>query len=166
MHAIGHRGMPVYIFASAGDQALEASARLHGQRLRVGMITDPAALADLPVTVIDVTAVKGSGAFGHNTVQTSPVMRALFNGLEDLGPETIADAVANRSVVAGERRRRRRGDRNCASTAGAALNRDLRRCGYALIPMGTAAGAKEAHARSKRRKCLTPNAAATGLKVS
>ena len=36
------------------------------------MITDSAALADLSVTVIDVSEVKGSDAHGHNTVQTSP----------------------------------------------------------------------------------------------
>lgn len=99
MHEIGHRGIPVYIFASGSDRALEVSARLHGQRARIGMITDPAALADLPVTVIDVTAVRGSDANGHATVQTSPLMSALFNGLEDLGPETISDAAADPSLV-------------------------------------------------------------------
>jgi hypothetical protein len=57
------------------------------------MITDPAALADLPVTVIDVTHVTGADAHGHSTVQTSPLMSELFNGLEDLGPQTFSDAV-------------------------------------------------------------------------
>jgi hypothetical protein len=63
------------------------------------MITDPAALADLPVTVVDVTKVKDDDAYGHNTVQTSPVMSVLFNGLEDFGPQTISDAVADPSLV-------------------------------------------------------------------
>ena len=99
MHEIGYRGIPIYIFASSGDRALQVSARLHGRRARLGMITDSAALADLPVTVIDVTEVKGNDAQGHSTVQTSPVMSALFNGLEDFGPQTISDAVADPSVV-------------------------------------------------------------------
>ena len=46
-----------------------------------------------------MTAVKGNDAFGHNTVQTSPLMSALFNGLKDFGPQTISDAVADPSVV-------------------------------------------------------------------
>ena len=99
MHEIGYRGIPIYIFASSGDRALQLSARLHGGQARIGMITDPAALADLPVTVVDVTAVKGNDAYGHNTLQTSPLMSALFNGLEDFGPQTISDAVADPSVV-------------------------------------------------------------------
>jgi esterase/lipase superfamily enzyme len=99
MHEIGYRGIPVYIFASSDDQALEMSAQLHGRRARIGMITNPAALADLPVTVIDVTGVKGNDALGHSTVQTSPLMSALFNGLEDFGAQTISDAVADPSVV-------------------------------------------------------------------
>jgi esterase/lipase superfamily enzyme len=99
MNEIGQRGVPIYIFASSGDRALQLSARLHGRQARLGMITDPAALADLPVTVIDVTKVRGDDAHGHNTVQTSPVMSALFNGLEDFGPETISDAVADPSLV-------------------------------------------------------------------
>ena len=99
MHEIGYRRIPIYIFASSGDRALQLSARLHGGRARIGMITNPSALADLPVTVIDVTAVKGNDAFGHSTVQTSPLMSALFNGLKDFGPQTISDAVADPSVV-------------------------------------------------------------------
>ena len=63
------------------------------------MITNSTALADLPVTVVDVTKVKGDDAHGHNTVQTSPVMSALFNGLEEVGPTTISDAVADPSLV-------------------------------------------------------------------
>ena len=59
MNEIGYRGIPIYIFASSGDQALQLSARLHGRQARLGMITDSAALADLPVTVVDVTAGEG-----------------------------------------------------------------------------------------------------------
>jgi esterase/lipase superfamily enzyme len=99
LQEIGYRGIPIYIFASSGDRALGLSARLHGRRPRVGMITDPSALADMPVTVIDVTAVKGSDAHGHSTVQTSPLMNALFNGLRDFGPQTISAAVTDPSVL-------------------------------------------------------------------
>ena len=41
MHEIGPRGIPIYIFASSDDRALQLSARLHGGQARVGMITDP-----------------------------------------------------------------------------------------------------------------------------
>ena len=99
MHDVGHPGIPIYVFASSGDRALQLSARLHGGQARLGMITDPAALADLPVTVVDVTHVKGADAQGHSTVQTSPLMSALFNGLEDFGPQTFSDAVADPSLV-------------------------------------------------------------------
>lgn len=99
IHEIGYRDIPIYIFASGNDRALKVSSRLHGGRARVGMITDPAALSDLPVTVIDVTAVTGADVHGHSTVQTSPLMSALFNGLENFGPRTISDAVGDPSVV-------------------------------------------------------------------
>jgi esterase/lipase superfamily enzyme len=99
MHEIGYRGIPLYIFSSSDDRALRASAHLHGRKARIGMITNPAALADLSVTVIDVTGVKSNDAHGHSTVQTSPLMSALFKGLEDFGAQTISDAVADPSVV-------------------------------------------------------------------
>ena len=99
MHEIGYRRIPIYIFSSSGDWALQLSARLHGGQPRVGMMTDPTALADLPVTVVDVTAVKGTDVHGHDTLQTSPPMSALFNGLADFGSQTFSDAVADPSVV-------------------------------------------------------------------
>lgn len=99
IHEIGPNGVPIYVFASGDDRALQFSARLHGGRPRVGMITDASAFADLPVTVLDVTAVKGSDAHGHSKVQTSPAMIALFNGLEDFGSRAISDAVADPSVI-------------------------------------------------------------------
>jgi esterase/lipase superfamily enzyme len=99
MHEIGYRGIPLYIFSSSDDRALRASAHLHGRKARIGMITNPAALADLSVTVIDVTGVKSNDAHGHSTVQTSPLMSALFKGLEDFGAQTISDAVADPSVI-------------------------------------------------------------------
>jgi hypothetical protein len=63
------------------------------------MNTDPAAIADLPVTLVDVTAVRDNDAFGHSIVQTSPLMSALFRGLADFGPETVLDLVEKRSLV-------------------------------------------------------------------
>ena len=98
MREIGYRGIqstsspPAATGRSSCRPACMAGrAARHDHRL--------AALADLPVRVIDVTEVKGNDAHGNNTVQTSPLMSALFNGLEDFGPQTISDAVADPSLV-------------------------------------------------------------------
>lgn len=98
LHEIGAQNIPMYVFASRRDQALRLSARLHGGRPRVGMITDPTILADLPVTVIDVSAVRANKR--HSTLQTSPLLSALFQGLDDFGMDAISSTLADRSLVA------------------------------------------------------------------
>lgn len=97
LQSMSSHAIPIFVFASEKDRALRASARLHSRRARVGSITDPTAFADLPVTLIDVTAVKGNDAHGHSTVQNSPLLIALFNGVDALGVSTISNAVADPS---------------------------------------------------------------------
>lgn len=70
---------PFLIVVSQRDRVLNLSARLTGQPSRLGNITSAEPIADLPVTVIDVSAF-GSGD-GHFTVGSSPVLVSLLGNM-------------------------------------------------------------------------------------
>jgi esterase/lipase superfamily enzyme len=63
---------PFTILVSARDRALSLSAFLTGKPTRLGSITDPAELVDLPVDVVDLSDVEGGDRSGHLTAFTSP----------------------------------------------------------------------------------------------
>ncbi|MEL6642624.1 MAG: alpha/beta fold hydrolase [Pseudomonadota bacterium] len=67
------------IFTSDRDRALRLSARLTGQRERLGNITNPVEVADLTVTLIDVTAF--SSGVGHFVAGSSPALIQIFRGI-------------------------------------------------------------------------------------
>ncbi len=69
---------PFAIFVSQRDRALQLSARLTGVRERLGAIRDAEPVAELPVTVVDVSAFT-DGPLGHFTVGTSPALIALLS---------------------------------------------------------------------------------------
>ena len=54
--------IPWFIFVSSHDRALRAASFLRGQQARLGSLVDPAALAGLDVTVIDMSDVEGGDA--------------------------------------------------------------------------------------------------------
>jgi esterase/lipase superfamily enzyme len=91
MAALEGRDVPVYVFASARDRALRASARLQGGRVRLGALTDEGPIADLPVYLIDVTDVASADPYNHSTVAASPLMAALLRGLQASGIQTFDD---------------------------------------------------------------------------
>lgn len=94
------RDLPVYIFASSRDRALRVSSRLQGRRPRLGALTDPAEIADLPIYVIDVSDVKSADPYNHSTVAASPLMIALLDGLSEAGIQTFDDvATGNAGFV-------------------------------------------------------------------
>jgi len=71
-----------YIFVSAEDQALNFSALLTGAPRRLGSIEDPTELADLPVTVLELTDFSTSGdILGVDLTATSPEVIAMLNAL-------------------------------------------------------------------------------------
>ena len=71
-----------YVFVSAEDQALSFSALLTGAPRRLGSIEDPAELADLPITVLELTDFSTSGdILGHDLTATSPEVIAFVNAL-------------------------------------------------------------------------------------
>lgn len=77
---IGKLPQPFVIFTSQKDRALRLSARLSGKHGRLGNVQDVSELADLQITILDVTQFS-SGPTGHFNAATSP---ALINILKRL----------------------------------------------------------------------------------
>jgi esterase/lipase superfamily enzyme len=83
----------IYVFTSNRDRALRLSAALRGNRERLGSVTDLAQIADLPVTVIDVSAVNSENdAMNHFAIATSPALFSLIQGMQRYGSAVLADA--------------------------------------------------------------------------
>lgn len=80
---------PFIIFSSERDQALRLSAFLTGEAERLGSVTDLSALADLDVTVLDVTGF--SQGTGHLSAVTSPLLLRILGNLSDVGTAFTED---------------------------------------------------------------------------
>lgn len=79
---IGRLPQPFLIFTSRRDRALAVSAFLTGEGERLGNLRDPAPLADLEVTLIEVGAY--STGLGHFTLGESPTLIRLLGALWEL----------------------------------------------------------------------------------
>lgn len=90
---------PFIIVTSRRDRILQLSARLTGQPDRLGNLADPARLADLPVTVVDVTAF-GSGD-GHFTIASSPALIRLLGRLGAVDAALERDAAGRLPLIPG-----------------------------------------------------------------
>lgn len=77
---VGDLPQPFLIFTSQRDRALQLSARLTGQRERLGNLSDVERVADLDVTMLDVSNFRDGTR--HLTPATSPTLIAL---MQDLG---------------------------------------------------------------------------------
>jgi esterase/lipase superfamily enzyme len=91
--------IPWFIFVSSRDRALRVSSLIRGRQARLGSLVDPAAIADLDVTVIDMSAVEGD-PLGHSVVASSPVMISLVQGLGRYGPTILAEEEQNTGLAA------------------------------------------------------------------
>ena len=84
--------VPIYVFVSSRDRALQFSSLLRGRRERLGSLTDGARLSDLNVAVIDLSHVDSRGdPLQHFKVASSPTM---FNLFADLGTGALDSLVA------------------------------------------------------------------------
>jgi esterase/lipase superfamily enzyme len=81
MRRIEKLGKPVIIFASKGDWALQLLTEITDQELRLGSISDPAMLSDLPLTLVDVSKAS-TDLIGHFPIATQPKLIALINRLK------------------------------------------------------------------------------------
>jgi esterase/lipase superfamily enzyme len=93
MRDIRTHPVPIFVFVSRDDRALRASARVHGGRVRLGALTDPAPISDLPVVMIDITNVRSGDALDHEAVATSPLLFGLVSGLDEIGGAILDEAV-------------------------------------------------------------------------
>jgi esterase/lipase superfamily enzyme len=100
MRAIAADDVDVFVFTSSRDRALRASARLRGSGERLGTIGDTTPVANLPVTVIDLSNYRGEeDALGHFKVATSPALISLFKGLGAVGLDILRDQPNSVGVV-------------------------------------------------------------------
>lgn len=73
---------PFMLLVSSRDRALGLAAFLTGKPSRLGSIDDPTRLADLPISVVDLSDVKGGDWSGHSTAFTAPAAIRLLRRLE------------------------------------------------------------------------------------
>lgn len=98
--ALGEMPQPFALFVSDRDRVLNLSSLVSQDTDRLGTITDPEQIADLPVTVIDVSGF--SSGTGHFSVGTSPALIRILQRLtrietsllgEATGPATLPEGV-------------------------------------------------------------------------
>jgi esterase/lipase superfamily enzyme len=98
---IGRLPDPFVIFTSRRDRALRLSARLTGQRQRLGNLHDYQAVADLDVIVLDVSAFSDGSAFEHFSAVRSPSLLALFTAIGAVDAALGADPAGRAGLFPG-----------------------------------------------------------------
>lgn len=87
---VGRLPQPFVIVTSQRDRVLQLSARLSGERARLGNIPNAQPVADLAVTVVDVAAF--SQGLGHFVVGNSPTLINLFDQMGAVHAAFAGDA--------------------------------------------------------------------------
>ncbi|OIQ78555.1 alpha/beta hydrolase family protein [mine drainage metagenome] len=96
---IGKLPQPFVIFTSQRDRALALSARLTGQKVRLGNLKNVSAVADLQVTVLEVGAF--SQGIGHFTAATAPALIKLLSRISDLNNAFAGDRTGRTGLLPG-----------------------------------------------------------------
>ena len=94
---IGKLPQPFVVFTSRRDRALAISSRLNGVRNRLGNLTDVEKVADLDVTLLNITNY-GEG-LGHFTVGSSQALISLIGGVEALDDAFSTDAAGRNGLL-------------------------------------------------------------------
>lgn len=97
---IGPLPQPFVIFTSKKDRALLLSARLSGKHERLGNMKDVTEVADLEVTVLDVTKFS-QGPGGHFTAATSPALIQILKQMKNVDQSFRNDPAGRTDVVSG-----------------------------------------------------------------
>lgn len=99
--AIGALPQPFVIFASDRDQALHLSARITGERMRLGSMPDAGPVADLPVIVIDTTAFADGRELNHSVPTSSPALVSILARLDEYIEAIDLDQVVTTGLLPG-----------------------------------------------------------------
>ncbi len=94
---IGRLPQPFVVFTSRRDRALAVSSRLSGVRNRLGNLTDVSQVADLDVTLLNISNF--SEGLGHFTIGSSPALIRLLRGIEALDNAFRADAAGRNGIL-------------------------------------------------------------------
>ncbi|WP_298905391.1 alpha/beta fold hydrolase [uncultured Aliiroseovarius sp.] len=97
---IGKLPQPFFIFTSSRDRALRLSARLTGQTTRLGNNTDVAELAELDVTLVDLSAFT-DGEADHSVAFASPAFLRLINSIPNLSAAISASPTVQPGLLPG-----------------------------------------------------------------
>lgn len=96
---IGQLPQPFVIFTSKKDRALALSARLTGQSDRLGNLREVEEVADLDVTLLDVSAF--SRGLGHFAFGDSPALLRILGRVTDLDQAFAADPTGRTGLLPG-----------------------------------------------------------------
>ena len=97
---IGELPQPFVIFTSARDRALALSARLAGEGARLGNLPDATPLADLEVTLFDVSAFS-DGRGTHFVPAESPAFLQLIGRVGDLDSALALERAGRTGLLPG-----------------------------------------------------------------
>ncbi len=97
---IGKLPQPFLIFSSRRDRALRLSAALTGQKERLGSVSDVSALAELRVTLFDVSEFS-EGLSGHFIPATSPALIKILANVRRLDSALQTGRPARPGLVPG-----------------------------------------------------------------
>lgn len=84
-------GVPIYLLVSDDDRALKLSARIRGERARVGNVRSTAELGGLDVSILDLSMVNADDPVGHLKVGTSPDLIAFIRRIRQSGVAIFDD---------------------------------------------------------------------------
>ena len=96
---VGKLPQPFVIFGSDRDRFLRLSAQLTGQAERLGSLSDVSKVADLEVTLLDVSQF--SEGTGHFTLGDSPALILLLDRIGDLEGAFEKDRMSRLGLVSG-----------------------------------------------------------------
>ncbi|WP_299372420.1 alpha/beta fold hydrolase [uncultured Tateyamaria sp.] len=95
---------PFVVFVSRKDAVLRLSSRLRGQKTQLGNIQNADAIADLPITVVDVSAFSDRRSGNHFVAGSSPALIQLMRRSSDLDREFLRGRTGATVLLPGQRR--------------------------------------------------------------
>ncbi|MEL7130870.1 MAG: alpha/beta fold hydrolase [Pseudomonadota bacterium] len=95
---------PFVVIVSRKDAILRLSSRLRGEKTQLGNIQNADAVADLPITVVDVSAFTDRKSGNHFVAAGSPTLIQLLRRSSDLDREFLRGRAGTVLTVPGARR--------------------------------------------------------------